>query len=139
VIDLEQSRTRWQEQRPTIDDVKRPRTILFFLRWVHCGYLGVVGISRVTSDYALWKYSGELVPGMTRNEIENRLISEGIGFFPETPDRNFVSVSVEVQTSLACAPRAVGLLLEFEMRGPTSSGSDVLRNVRSVRRERGCL
>jgi hypothetical protein len=90
-------------------------------------------------DYAQRKYSGEFTPGMKRDVIENRLLSEGIRFFPESADVDFISVGDEVRFALVCAPREVGLLLEFEARDGTSSRAEVLRSVRRVRQERGCL
>jgi hypothetical protein len=75
---------------------------------------------------------------MKRQDIENRLLSEGIRFFPETPLDDFVSLGDEVRYSLACAPREVGLMLEFEVHDMKPSGTDVLRRVSLVRQERGC-
>ena len=90
-------------------------------------------------EYMQEKHSSKLVLGMKRQVIENRLLSEGIRFFPESDDLDFVSVGYDVHQSLICAPREVGLLLEFEARDLTPSGDDVLRSVKRVRQERGCL
>jgi hypothetical protein len=50
---------------------------------------------------------------MERQEIETRLLSEGIRFFPEPPLFDFVSLGEEVRYSPICAPREVGLLLQI--------------------------
>lgn len=89
--------------------------------------------------YAQWKYSLELEPGTRRQVIENWLLSEGIRFFPKSPNVDFISVGDEVRYSVACAPREVGLLLEFEVHDGTSSGAEVLQAVKPVRQERGCM
>lgn len=89
--------------------------------------------------YAQWKYSRALKPGTRRQVIENRLLSENIRFFPVSPNADFVSVGDEVRYSLACAPREVGLLLEFKVQEGTSSGDAILQAVKPVRQERGCL
>jgi hypothetical protein len=72
-----------------------------------------VGIPRVA--FKVWgtKYSREFTPGMERQEIETRLLSEGIRFFPEPPLFDFVSLGEEVRYSPICAPREVGLLLQI--------------------------
>jgi hypothetical protein len=88
--------------------------------------------------YAQWKYSRELKAGTRRHVIENWLLSEGIRFFPQSPNVDFVSVGDEVRYSVACAPREVGLLLEFKVDDGTSSGDEVLQSVKRVRQERGC-
>jgi hypothetical protein len=89
--------------------------------------------------HAEWKYSRELVPGMKRQEIENRLLSEGIRFLPE-PLFDFVSLGEEVSYSPICAPREVGLMLQFEVRHDgTPLGVNVLQSVKQIRQERGCL
>jgi hypothetical protein len=85
------------------------------------------------------KYSREFMPGMKRQLIEDRLLSEGIRFFPESTALDFVSVGYEVFPGLICAPREVGLMLQFEAHGGRSSGADALRTVTPVREERGCL
>jgi hypothetical protein len=89
--------------------------------------------------YEQWKYSRALKPGTRRQDIENRLLSAGIRFFPESPKVDFVSVGHEVRYSLACAPREVGLLLEFKARDGASSEAEVLQDIRPVRQERGCM
>jgi hypothetical protein len=89
--------------------------------------------------YMQWKYSREFIPGMKRQAIEDRLLSEGIRFFPESPNVDFVSVGDEVSYSLVCAPREVGLLLEFKVHEGTPSGNEVLQSVKPVRQERGCM
>jgi hypothetical protein len=88
--------------------------------------------------YAEWKYSREFKPGMKRQEIEDRLLAEGIRFWPESSN-DFVSLGYEVSYSPICAPREAALMLAFEVENATPSGADVLRSVRPVRQERGCL
>lgn len=91
-------------------------------------------------SYVERKYSREFTPGMRRQEIENRLLSEGIRFFPEPPlFDDFVSLGEEVRYVPVCAPREVGLMLQFEVHDGSPSGADVLRSVKPVREERGCL
>ena len=85
------------------------------------------------------KYLREFVSGTKREILEDRLLSEGIRFFPESSDLDFVSVGYEIQNSLVCAPREVGLLLRFELAGSRPSGRDVLKTVTAVRQERGCM
>ena len=80
--------------------------------------------------HAEWKYSRELVSGMKRQEIENRLLSEGIRFLPE-PLFNFVSLGKEVSYSPICAPRQVGLTLQFEVQRDV----DPFRGGRSPKRQ----
>src|SRR5579863_8904261 len=89
--------------------------------------------------YAQWKYSRELKPGTRRRVVENRLSSEGIRFFSQSPNVDFVSVGEEIRYSLACAPREVGLLFEFKAFADAPSGSEVLQGVQPVRQERGCM
>jgi hypothetical protein len=89
--------------------------------------------------YAEWKYSREFIPGMKRQDIENRLLSEGIRFWQGPPLIEFVSLGEEVRYSLVCAPREVALMLQFEVHSGTASGTDVLQSVKYVRQERGCL
>jgi hypothetical protein len=85
------------------------------------------------------KYSREFMPGMKRQVIEDRLMSEGIRFFPESPALDFVSAGYEVRYWVViCATREVGLMLEFGVHAGRSSGADVLRTVTPVREERGC-
>jgi len=91
-------------------------------------------------EHGQGSYSREFVPGMKRQVIEDRLLSEGIRFFPESPSVDFVSVGFEAfPHSVICAPREVGLVLQFELRNGAPSGADVLRTVMPVRQERGCL
>ncbi len=88
---------------------------------------------------AEWKYTREFTQGMKRQDIENRLLSEGIRFWPEPPLVEFVSLGYEVRYSPVCAPREVALMLQFEGHDGTPSVADVLRSVKLVRQERGCL
>jgi hypothetical protein len=130
--------SRWNAS--TIEDVRPLRSLfsisaivlvsLLFGRWAY-RELGL--------RYAEWKLSRELTPGMERQDIENRLLSKGTRFLVEPPNREFVSLGDEVSYSIACAPREVGLMLEFEAQDTTPSGADVLRSVKLVRQERGCL
>ncbi len=84
------------------------------------------------------RYSREFIPGMKRQEIESRLLSEGIRFWPGPPQYEFVSLGEEVRYSIVCAPREVGLMLQFKVDGSTPSGTDLLQSVKPVREERGC-
>ena len=124
----------------TIEDVRRLRdlltisilvvVLLLFGRWAY-RELGL--------RYAERKYSREFTPGMKRQDIEYQLLSRGIRFLVEPPNREFVSLGDEVSYSIACAPREVGLMLEFQVRDSTPSGADILRSVKLVREERGCM
>lgn len=89
--------------------------------------------------YAQWKYSRELKPGTTRQVIEDRFLSAGVRFYPESPGVDFVSVGDEMRYSIACAPREVGMLLEFKTHDGAPSGADVLESEKTVRQERGCM
>lgn len=123
-----------------IKDVKRARKLL-----------GVSALGLMLSMFGWWmcvelylahvqgKYSREFIPNMKRQVIEHRLLSEGIRFFPESAALDFVSVGNEVFPRLICAPREVGLMLEFEVHDGKASGADVLRTGTPVREERGCL
>lgn len=123
-----------------IEDVKRLLTclrvsalglvLLMFSGWAY---------RELRLRYAEWKYTREFTPGMKRQDIENRLLSEGIRFWPEPPLVEFVSLGYEVSYSPVCSPREAALLLEFEVHDGTPSGADVLRRVKPVRQERGCL
>ena len=72
---------------------------------------------------------------MTRREIENRLLSEGARFFPEAPLFDFVSLGEEISFNPICAPREVGLTLQFEVRNgkPCHSPLFELVNLLSLR------
>lgn len=124
-----------------IKDVKR------LLKFLIVSALGLMLTLFGWWAYAEWylarvqgKYSREFIPGMKRQAIEHRLLSEGIRFSPESPALDFVSVGSEIRYWVViCAPREVGLMLEFEVHGGESSGADILRIVTPVREERGCL
>jgi hypothetical protein len=122
-----------------MEDVTRPPALVLTsivalllspFAWWACRELGL--------RYAQWKYTLEFETGTKRQAIENRLLSEGIRFFPVGPNVDFVSVGNEVSYSFACAPRGVGLRLVFGMRG-ASLGAEVLESVKPVREERGCM
>ena len=85
------------------------------------------------------RYSRELIPGMTRQVVEDRLLSERIRFFPQSPAVDFVSAGYEVRYSLVCGAREVGLMLQFAVRDGKPSGMDVLQAVKPARLETGCL
>jgi len=123
-----------------IEDMKR---LLIFLSFSGLGLVMLIfgwwAYRELRLRDAERKYSREFTPGMKRQEIENRLLSEGIRFFPEAPLFAFVSLGTEVRYSPICAPREVGLMLQFEAHDGTPSGADVLRSVKPVRQERGCL
>jgi hypothetical protein len=123
-----------------IEDVKRARTLLIgSALGLVIPVFGWLGYRELSLGYVQRKYSHQLIPGMKRQVIEDRLLSERIRFFPESPDVDFVSVGDEPRYSLVCAPREVGLLLKFEVRDGVSSTADVLRSVKHVRQERGCM
>jgi hypothetical protein len=126
--------------RAKIEDVKRLRNLLIVSPLaVVLSLFGWWAYRELSVRYAQWKYSRELKTGTRRQIIENRLLSEGIRFFPESPNVDFVSVGDEIRYSLACAPREVGLLLEFTVHEGTSSRDEVLQSVKPVRQERGCM
>ena len=87
-------------------------------------------------EYAQRTYTLEFMCGIKRDIIENRILSEGIRFFPESADVDFVPVGDEVRFALVCAPREVGLLFEFEECEGTCSGAEVLRSVNVSTRTR---
>ncbi len=45
----------------------------------------------------------------------------------------------EVRYSIVCAPREVGLMLQFEVHGDVPSGTDLLQSIKPVRQEQGYL
>jgi len=122
----------------TIEGVRRLRTFLIIsVAGLVSLMFGWWAYRELGLQYARWKYSREFTPGMKREEIENRLLVEGIRSWGQSPE--FVSLGWEVSYALVCAPREVALELEFEMKDAKPSGADVLRTVKVVRQERGCL
>ena len=120
--------------------MKRPRELLIASALaLVLSMFGWWSYRELRLKYVEWKYSRELKLGTKRQVIENWLSSEGIRFFPESPSVDFVSVGAEVRYSLVCAPREVGLLLEFTVDDATSSGAEILQGVKPVRQERGCM
>jgi hypothetical protein len=126
--------------RAKIEDVKRLRnfTIASALALV-LSMFGWWSYRELGLRYAQRKYSREFKPGTKRQVVENRLLAEGIRFFPESPNVDFVPVGNEVRYSLVCAPREAGLLLEFQTQDGTSSGDEILQRVEPVREKRGCM
>lgn len=123
-----------------IEDVTRPRNLLIVSALASVLLMfGWLAYREFRLRYAQWKYSRALIPGTRKQDIENRFLSTGIRFFRESPNVDFVSVGYEVRYSLACAPREVGLLLEFRARDGASSEAEILQGIKPVRRERGCM
>ena len=74
----------------------------------------LVGSSELRLRNVEQRYSRDFIPGMRRQEIESRLLSEGIRFWPGPPQYEFVSLGEEVRYSIVCASREVGLMLQFK-------------------------
>lgn len=115
---------------------------------VRLGCLAVVLVPAVTVSpwvyrevgfqYAAWKYSRALKPGMKRENAEARLTAGRAAF-----RRNFTSDVIdlgEARTFPFCRPHQVWIAVDFGMRElMRPSPDDVVRSVRLMQADSGCL
>lgn len=99
--------------------------------------VGWYAFREATFYYTYWRFSRHVTPGMTRGEIENRLLLTHTRFWQES-STDFVSFGT-IRYSLVCPPTEVGTALDFEMQGQFLSDDDVLKGVTLVRKGGACL